>query len=198
MKNMDLYKAIIFASILLIPAAGFFAYWQTEQLDIATKAVREAKKRNGLIEKIGVLKKELESIAKNKKLNQNVSHDIYFEKQISIAAGGKGSNFKSTNLKIGNEESVGAGKHAQDFEVKIDFVDGGKPLQLPRDFIHAVLFNCEAFVKTWRLREVSMVNVDCKGRKGTNPPPKTVGDKWEVKRLKFARRVPKRKEKKRS
>ena len=186
-KDMDLYKAIILASILLIPTAGFFAYWETQRLEVAKVAVAAATRRGGLIEKIGLLQKEIVEIKKTSKSNNTISHEIYFENQIDKASAG---SLKSTDFNIDDERGKKSGRNAQDYEVKIDFRRNNKPIPLRRDLIHAILFNCEAFSPSWRLRRIHLINQEAAKAKGNNPPPKTVEDTWEVRSLVFARREP--------
>lgn len=191
MKDLDVYKLIIFASIVLIPAAGVFAYWQHQRLGEAEAAMRTATKRNGLLEQIGLLSKEIDTIkSSTRKGASNTGYRQYFENRIlqSVTGGG----LRPTDLLIGNEEATVVRKpRSVDYSVKIDFKRDSKPLPLSREILYAILLNCEAYLKgVWKLRELEIVNVEAKGTNGKKPPPKTVADNWIVSKMLFARREP--------
>lgn len=189
---MDLYKLIILASILLIPAAGGWAYWQSDRLEVAKKSVRDASKRKGSLVSIGRLQREIDEIRKNSRGNESTNHIIYFENRITKSA--RGDSIKATDIQIGDEQHKNQRKlRASDYEVSIKFERNNKPMELSREFIHAVLFNCEAFSKAWRLRGIELSNAEAGKATGRKPPPKTVADNWLVNRLVFARREPAKK-----
>lgn len=192
MKDLDLYKIIIFASIVLIPAGGVFCYLKTQELEVAASAIQAATRSGGYIEDIGSLQRELETVRENKRsgTSPDDGHLLFFERQILTSTSGDGID--PNDLQIGDEsENVNRQKGYVDYEVSIDFKRGRKALPLRRDFLHAVLFNCEAISKgVWKLRELHIENVDTVKSNAKTPPPKTVGDSWEVKKMVFARRAP--------
>ena len=191
-KNLDLYKAMILGSLLLLPVAGGFVYWVNGRLEEAEKAIASAKRSGGELEKIGKLEQQLDTIRQNVQrggLTEN--HRLYFEQKIigSVRDGG----LKASDFEIGNQTPQKVSKlSAVDQEVSIQFRREGKELDLNRDFVYAVLFNCEAGgSQVWKVRELRMVNAEAAtSSRGRTAPPKTVADLWQVKKLTFARREP--------
>ena len=189
---MDLYKLIILISIVAIPGAGAWAYLEDTWLDEAKQAQQKAIRPNGQLEKIGLLEKQIEEIKTNMNRNASVGgHLLYFENRITGSV--RGGELKDTDIQISDEQARQKSKErAVDYEVSIKFERGGKPLPLTREVIHAILFNCEAFAKTWKLRTIRLSNVEADKASGKSPPPKTVSDEWKVDKLVFARREPQR------
>src|SRR5690606_24732450 len=83
---------------------------------------------------------------------------------------------------------------AEDREVDLSFRDNRtkKPLNLPRDFISALIFNCESQSKTWKLRELRIRNADedLETGRGAKAVPRTVDDIWSVEKMTYVRRQP--------
>lgn len=192
-RNLDLYKVIILASIVLIPAALGFVYWVEGRLEVAQLALRDAEKRNGEIERIGALQRKLESVEKTAShvALRGEDHSLFFEQMISTSSGG---TLKSTDFDIGPEQTVTVSAlQAQDQEVKIAFRQQNQPMKLPRDFIHALVFNVESNgTQIWKLRQLEMRNLAVKASSGgrAQAPEKTIADDWELRQLTFARREP--------
>lgn len=192
MKDLDLYKAIILLSVVLIPVAGWFAYNETKQLEYGQKAVRNATKRGGVLERIGALQKQLEGIKASIREEGGLGHLIYFDRRINESA--RGNDLKQTDYTIGDEQvRMKKSLRANDYEVDIQFRRNNKPLPLPRPFVHAVLLNCEAFSESWRLRKLQMRHAEHFKARGSKPPPKTISDNWDVQKITFARREPAKK-----
>ncbi len=193
-KNMDLNKAMILGSLLLLPVALGFVYWVQGRLEVAQRAVASAERSGGELEKIGKAEQQLETIRQNVQrggLTEN--HRLYFEQRIlsSVRDGG----IKSTDFEISNQVPHRVSKaSAIDQEVTIQFRRDGKELDLNRDFIYAVLFNCESGgSQVWKLRELRIANTpaaEASRSRGRQIPPKTVDDLWQVKKLVFVRREP--------
>ncbi len=199
MKDMDLYKVIILLSVVLIPAACGFVYVVNGQLVVAKRAIADAKKRGGDLEEIGALRSQFAQIKKSSRRAQSLKGPgQFFERSILSAATG---GIKVDDIQIGTEvDKAVTSPRATDVEVDIKFEKAGKgKFPLPRDFINAVLFNCEATgSKVWKLRQLKMVNEEVsKTRRTKGAPPRTVQDNWVVSMLKFARRTPEKKKKKR-
>ena len=191
MKDLDLYKIIIYLSILAIPVAGYWAYHETQQLKVAKAAVKRATKGSrsdpSLLEKIGLLQKEIETIKSAARDNSSGDASIYFEKEISGATG-----LGQTDFSVRQDIKPGSGTRSwTDITADIKFERAGKPLPLSREQIYALLFNCEAKSEgVWKLRSFEMINEEAARSRGKSPPPKTVSDIWELKKMIFARREP--------
>ena len=196
-RDLDLYKVIILISLLLLPVSLGFVYWvegEVERAQAALVAAEGPGAREGEIEKIGMLQRQLETVEKNasKERAAGGSHAVFFQQQIQTSS----DNTLSTNdYEIGPELRAGVGgqKNAQDQEVTITFRSSDrKPKPLPRDFIHAMIFNIEASgAQVWKLRQLQMRNVDlAQVSQRKEMPEKTVSDLWEIRALKFARREP--------
>lgn len=195
LEQMDLYKAIILVAVLALPVAGIWGMSLHSSLEEGRAAIRRATRTRGDIEEIGKYMKLIKAQAKSGRLRtDNDSMRRYFEMRImdSVAPGStlKRSNFE---IKVLREMQLSRPRNAVDMSVQIDFKDGSKPLPLTRDFLNAVLFNCEA-LGNWKVRELMVTNTDMRGlRSKREPPPREIGDLWEVRKLVFARRLPKEK-----
>lgn len=193
-RDMDVYKGIILASVLLIPASFGFAWWMDQRLVESETAIAAAVRRNsGDIEQIGTLRQNLETVKRNTEVGGELDQPRrYFERRILLTAE---SGLSSTDFSIGNQQRNAATKErAVDMELEIDFKRAGKPLPLSRDFIRKMLKNCETGgSQVWKLRQLKMRNVDflesMKSR-SKGAPKKTLEDDWLIEKLVFARRQP--------
>ena len=196
LRNFDLYKAIIFASVGLLPVVGGWAYWLSGQLDEAQAAVAAAKKQGGDLEEIGKWMKGIEEQQKvnlNQQDAQEVS-EVYFQRRIleGLRNANSPGALKSSDFTVTEGAPVPAGKGALDRLVEVKFRRGGKDaFPLRRDFLLAVLFNSEARSQAWKLRELKARNATLSDRahQGKAPPAET-GDEWFVEKLVFASRIP--------
>lgn len=191
-REMDLYKVIILVSLLLLPASLGFVYWVDGEIDVAQRALQAAERRGGEIERIGGVQRQLETVEKNASKDRAAggSHAVYFEQQIKTSSK---DSLSANDFEISPQSRSGVpGKSAQDMIVKISFRREGKTLDLPRDFIHAMTYNCEAGgAQIWKLRRLTMRNTDiAKVSRARQAPPRTVADEWEIQTLEFARREP--------
>ncbi|MHC5066707.1 MAG: hypothetical protein ACYTG5_22345, partial [Planctomycetota bacterium] len=190
--DMDLYKGMILFAVLAIPAAGIFAYLTNERLIDARKAMADAKKSRGVLEKIGEYQNNLEKIKKNASTsNAGDQYRLYFERQITASAT---QGLKRSDFQISNEQTRKVAKlKAEDVEVTINFrKDGKDEFPLPRSFINTVLRRCEGNSNgVWKVRQLKMRNKEVlETARGKKAPPRTVADNWIIDRLIFARRQP--------
>ncbi len=196
LRELDLYKSIIFASLLLLPAVGGWACWLQGRLETAQAAIDAATKPNGDLEEIGKYMKGVEEQRKSNATQQGSQEDpgVYFQQRIfgglrDTSAGA----LKRTDFSIIEGQPQPAGKGARDRVVTIDFKRGGKDrFPLTRSFLLAVLFNCEAGSPIWRLRELKVRNASMSdpGQRGNKAPPPETVDEWMVEKLVFASRAP--------
>lgn len=192
LAGMDLYKGIILASLLLLPAAGGWGWWLQGRIDEAKKALGEAPR---LIEEIGSLQKQMETVVTNDTRAQQAQNaSEYFERQLMASARGGGISRDDFSFSPPTEQpsTIGRGQRVNDIEVDILF---GKPgsgrtdFKLTRDYLFAVLFNSEQQI--WKLRSLEIVNATDERRLSTfQTPPLELADEWIVKKMKFARRTP--------
>ncbi len=192
LAGMDLYKGIILASLLLLPAAGGWGWWLQGRIDEAKKALNEAPR---LIEEIGSLQKQMETVVTNDTRAQQAQNaSEYFERQLMASARGGGISRDDFSFSPLTEQpsTIGRGQRVNDIEVDILF---GKPgsgrtdFKLTRDYLFAVLFNSEQQI--WKLRSLEIVNATEERRLSTfQTPPLELADEWIVKKMKFARRTP--------
>lgn len=198
-KGLDLYTALILVCVVLLPVCGWWCYQTRQKIDAAEKAAYEATKRGGYLEEIGALQKQVDLV------NNNRSGDVsqpgtYFETQILVAGGGK-LGTTDFSVKSPSPEFLtlpGTKQKATDYVVEIQWTN--KDLQLKLDFIDALLWNCESgagpggssnLQSIWKLRELEIENITVdKGRGGYKTPPPELDDRWQIRKMKFARREP--------
>jgi len=196
-KTMDLYKAIVLLSLILLPLGGWWVSTIDEEIRLCADAIDKAERSQ--LEEIGRLQREIEMVAQTKGSSGVADPVTWFEGQIMTAGPGLStSDFKLEQPKT-ESPRVGAGQ-VTDHVVRVDW-SSGPPVAM--DFIYAVLFNCESGASensalkghpsVWRLRELRLANAtDAKLRAGKVPPPE-LQDRWEIKTMSFARREPKEK-----
>lgn len=194
-RELDLYKVIILASLVLLPVVGGWAYWLQGELEQARVAAHNATKSGGDLEEIGKFMKAIEE-QKGSNLRQQDSQEnprVYFEQcifgaQRKSAAGG----LKRSDFIIDEDQPQRAGQKAEDRLVKVTFKRGGKEaFPLPRDFLLAMLFTCEAQSRIWKVRELDIRNSTVKQRRGSRTaPPAEFADEWVVRKMVFAARRP--------
>jgi hypothetical protein len=188
-RDLDLYKVIILVSLLLLPGALGFVYWVEGQLETARTALAAAERpRSGELEKIGVLQRQLETVAQNAAAvrTSGGSAAVFFQNQISTSSSG---TISSNDYEVSPEvrSGVPGRRDAQDQVVKLSF---RKDLRLPRALVHALAFNVESSgAQIWKLRRLQVRNAEL-AKLRAQAPPKTVADDWELVALEFARREP--------
>ena len=194
-KDIDIYKAIIIGALVLLPGGGVLVWMQDEEVARAEAQLAKARQRGGVLEQIGTLDAELATIQRNTTGGAGGErHLLYFSRRVLETTGNAGW-LGANDFEIGNEESrrVSALK-AEDREVDLSFRDNRtkKPLNLPRDFISALIFNCESQSKTWKLRELRIRNADedLETGRGAKAVPRTVDDIWSVEKMTYVRRQP--------
>jgi len=205
LRNLDLYKAIVLLSLVLLPLGGWMIKRQDEEIAACKKAIVEATKPGGLLEQIGSLQRKVEVVVQNKRSMSDAIKNPgqYFEDQI-LAAGGsalKTNDFQPLPPKEENSTLKGGKQHITDHVVEITWTR--KDMTVPMDFVYAVLFNCESGAtkserdqvqqSVWKLRELTIVNAtDERNLAAYKTPPQELSDKWIIKGMKFARREPKK------
>jgi len=184
-QNLDLYKVIILASLVLLPAVGFWAYRLNGEIELGRVAIRNALKEKGDLEEIGKYEKAVEEQKRNSdKEEGQESYSVYFQKHIVHGAG----RLRRVNFEIGAPQENQVKGKAIDTVVPIKFQDENKALALTRDEILAIVFNCESQSPAWKLQELSIRN-ESVGAQGKAPPPE-LEDKWIVGSMKFVSRRP--------
>ena len=97
-QNLDLYKVIILASLVLLPAVGFWAYRLNGEIELGRVAIRNALKDSGDLEEIGKYEKAVEEQKRNTdKEEGQESYSVYFQKHIVHGA----SRLRRVNFEIG-------------------------------------------------------------------------------------------------
>jgi hypothetical protein len=203
-RDMDLYKAIVLASLIVLPIGGWLIKVQDDEIEASKKAIHDAMKSGGLLEQIGALQRKVEVVVQNKRSMSEAIKDprTYIEGQILAAAGGSGlktTDFQPTDAK--EEKWVMPSKQqVTDHVVDVNWLR--KDLTVGMDFVYAVLFNCESGARqtreqeqqsVWKLRELQLVNATDERllSQQKTPPPELV-DKWSIRVMKFARREPRK------
>lgn len=202
LKTLDLYKAIVLLSLVLLPVGYYFVDSLDASILACKRTLQEAKRPGGTMEQIGGLMKKVEIVAQNKRSTADTidSPRTYFEGQILLSGAGglKTTDFSPSPPK---EETATVGKQRiADYVVDIEW---RKDLTAKLDFVYAVVFNIEsgatnndkasAKESVWKLRELTIENAtDDRTLTSYNTPPPELDDKWKFKRMAFARREPKK------
>ena len=192
---------------MLLPGAGWWIKKTQTAIQEAQKALTDATKPGGHLEEIGKLQQQLRTVEENRvsTSNQTGSTDLYFEGQIfrSAAKGQLDKNQFKINPPRDENTTTGAKQAVRDIIVKIDWLPrGGKDFTFSREFLFAVLFNCESSARgasdaplpsIWKLYSLSMANETvAKTVTQQLAPPPELEDQWVVKKLEFARREPRK------
>lgn len=199
-RSMDIYKAIVLLSIVLLPLGGWWIMTLDEEIRLCTQAIAQAERPGGLIEEIGSLQKKIEIVAQNKRITSDAIADprTYFEGQIMLSGSGLAANDFSPKSPREEPAKMSGKQQATDFVVDIDW---RKDLKVGLEFVYSVLFNCESGARrvgergpqsVWRLRELSLVNATTDRDIGNKVPPPELQDQWLIKSMSFARREPKK------
>jgi hypothetical protein len=201
LRTMDLYKAIVLLSIVLLPVGGYLIKSQNEEIAACQKAIADATRPGGTLEEIGKLQRKVQVVVQNKRSMSDAIKDPsgYFQSQI-LAAGGSGlrtNDFQPLPPKT----EAGAGSRVQktsDHVVEVKWTR--EDMVVPMDFVYAVLFNCESGASAsaeqvqqsvWKLRELTLENAtEMRSLQAYKTPPLELADKWIIKNMKFARREP--------
>ena len=189
-KDLDVYKIILLASILLVPGAWGYAWYKDGQVEDAKKALRlAANAQNGPLDRIGEVLTELETVQQNADRGQETDAKIFFQNQ--LISSDKSRSISPNDFAIDENvpSSRGRAKKTKDIDVDIKFLEKG--FKLSRGYLHALLYNCESQgLQIWKLRRLTIENAALKELKKNDPVPETVADDWLLSKLTFSRRVP--------
>lgn len=201
LRNLDLYKAIVLLSIVLLPFGFWMIKRQDDEIDACKRTIAAATRSNGLLEQIGSLQRKVEIVVQNKRsMSDSIKNPgTYFEEQILAASNGvlKPNDFNPSPPLVQNQ-TLKSKQRIADYVVDIAWAR--KDLPLPLDFVFAVLWNCESGARlnaqqaqqsVWKLRALEIVNAtDDRLLRDNRTPPAQLEDKWTIKVMKFARREP--------
>ena len=202
LKTMDLYKAIILMSALLLPMGGWWVAKVQEEIDACEVSLRDAKKPGGFLEEIGSLQKKIEVVVLNGRNTSKAigSPGVFFQGQImSVSKNLKANDFNPQKPK---DENTTIGKQkVTDHIVDIKWGSSKNRNKFGMDFLYAVLFNCESgagegmaatgSTSVWRLRSINIQNASADGWLSSKKTPQPeLEDGWYIKEMKFARREP--------
>lgn len=202
LRNLDLYKAIVLLSLVLLPVGGWLVKKQDDDIAACRKAIDDAAKAGGWIEKIGRLQRNVEIVVANKRNMSDAIKNpgVYFQDQILAAGGGsvRTVDFEPMTPKQENVTMKGTKQAVTDHIVEIKWL---RKDPLPYDFVQAVIFNCESGARAasgeaqqsaWKLRELMIENMTSEQLLRANKtPPQQLDDKWNIGKLSFVRREPK-------
>ena len=191
-QELDLYKAIILCSLVLLPVVGGWAYVLQGDIEEAKIAVANAKRRGGDLEQIAQHQKAIEEQNRSVALqgSQADSFSTYFDRIIGLSMEQGAGTIGSTDYSITKRGDQRAGRDAMDTLVDIRFNKDVGPLH--RGFLMAIMYNAELESPTWKLRKLHIKNAGVSRRAGTRsgPPPVETEDKWLVQEMVFATRKP--------
>ena len=204
LREMDLYKAIVLLSVVLLPLGAWLIKGLNEEIAACRRTIVDATKPSGILEQIGSLQRKVEVVVQNRQSTTDAitAPGTYFEGQILAASAGGGikvSDFQPREPK-GERATLPSKQNVEDFVVDIDWVR--RDMVVPLDFVFAVLFNCESGARAagdaaqqsvWKLRTLQIVNAtnDALLNRHLTPPPE-LEDKWTIREMRFARREPRR------
>jgi hypothetical protein len=204
-RSMDLYKGIIVLSLLLAPVGAWWVMSLRASIDETQKSITAATRPGGLLDEIGSLERGMDVVKDNRTIADSVSNPaIYFQGQILASAGGHISQSDFTVPPPQKKPGSVDKQRFIDYEQSVLFErkeNGRNEMKLPRDFIWAVILNCEfglggassasaAANSVWKLRELDMTNAASEDLRGNKTPPPELTDDWLLKKLVFARRAP--------
>lgn len=201
LADIDLYKGIVLASLLLLPIGAWAVYDRAQQIEACKQAIADATRGGGLLEEVGGLQRKVEVVVQNKR---GVSDAIekpatYFEGQITAAGGGnlKVSDFTLVGPKVEGGTMPGTKQSINDHVLDVNWPRN--EFTAPMDFVYAVLFNCESGAgldptksqSVWKLRNIELVNAtDERLLQTYATPPAELQDKWKIRSMAFVRREP--------
>jgi hypothetical protein len=208
LRTMDLYKAIILLSLILLPLGGWWVYDLEKSITASKRAIDDATRRpGGLLEEIGSLMRKIEVVVQNRRSTTESINDpgTYFEGQIfaTVGSGLKANDFK---LEAPREELATLPSRQRIADYVVDILWPRKELVVPLDFIYGVLFNCESGARDaarggdsvdqqsiWKLRELEILNASAEAfMQGYKTPPPQLEDSWKIRKMAFARREPRK------
>jgi hypothetical protein len=200
-RTMDLYKAIVLLSAVLLPLGGWWVVRLDETLELCKKAIQQAERPGGFVEEIGTLQKQIEIVALNRASTSESIRDPrgYFDGQLIVS--GRGLKTTDYTVQSPKEEPAkglaGSKQRATDFVVDIAW---DRDLKASMEFIYSVIYNCESGAtrpgekappSVWRLRDLSLDNVTLGAElAGAKAPVAELRDEWRIKGMSFARREP--------
>ncbi len=199
--EVDLYKGIVLASLLLLPIGGWAVYDRAQQIEACNAAIADATRAGGVLEEIGSLQRKVEIVVQNKRgISDAVEKPTtYFEGQITAAGGGnlKVSDFTLVGPKVEGGTMPGTKQSISDYVLDVNWPRND--FAVPMDFVYAVLFNCESGAgldpnksqSVWKLRNIELANATDERLLTTYAtPPAELQDKWKIRSMAFVRREP--------
>ena len=197
LAKLDLYKVIILLCLLAMPVLGYSIWSMQEKLRVGQTALAQATmqgrgNQTGDIEAIGTLMAQIDKVKDNKvDAAGGDSHRVAFQRAIQ---GTNASGLKLDDFAIGDIKTttvnIDRNKQAIQQSYTVDFKRDGSRLPISREFVNAMLFNCEKD-GAWKLSQFKMRNKDAAASGNSKTPPPEVSDEWFLETLAFARKVPK-------
>jgi hypothetical protein len=205
-RQMDLYKVVILISIVLLPLTGWWINFSMQEIAVAQKAVADAAKPGGWLERIGKIRNDLEMISNNVVSGDEAvkTPQSYFETQIIRSA----PVFSTSDFKVPLDKEdhalAGADKgRVTDYTARIEFQrKGNKSIEITREILFALLFNCESGARgkevptqsIWKLQSLDVQNATASAQEKISnhkAPPSELEDRWSLTRpIVFMRREP--------
>lgn len=203
LRNMDLYKAIVLLSLVLLPLGGWMIKRQDDDIAACKRAIEDATKPGGLLEQIGGLQRKVEIVVQNRRSMSEAIKDpgVYFQDQIQAAGAGgvKAIDFQPMPPREEPFTAKGGKTRIADYVVDVQWL---RKDPVGMDFIYAMIFNCESGARAagdpvqqsvWKLRELIVENATGERLLGAHKtPPAQLDDKWTIRKMSFARREPKK------
>ncbi len=200
LKNLDLERAIILVSLILMPIAGGWAYYLENQIEEGLAARAAATKPKGFIERIATLQKQIKQFKEGERAGDTEKEPrLYFDKAVRLAQADNAGTGGSLGIGSGDfsidvdriKKPVPGKRELEDTQLTMNFrKQGREAYAIGRSFINAFIFNVEAGgSRVWKLRDFRMVNErhkELRGKKETLP--EEFPDRWFPEKLVFARR----------
>jgi len=189
-KDIDGYKVIIIACAVLLLIVGWFLMGVEDDIAEAEKAIQKERGRSGYLYRIGEEQRKWQTVQSNQRTNERLQNTRVFFQGMVMSSDGEGpGGLKETDFTI-TEKTVPVNSNVEDVEVTIDFGTGNDEKILTQSYIHSLCFNVENKAPVWRLRQLTMKNVEVEKLRRPKVPPDEIADRWSVDRLVFARRKP--------
>ena len=194
MRDLDLFKVIIIASLALMIPAGGWIYWQKGELETAERALDRAERSTGTLFEIGQLQQEVEIF--NDSVGKAGEEPLALLKgPMDFFAPNYGYQFQQVRERV-----VDSRDRIKDvLQPVLILKDEGSKEQrrFSRDEIFKMLFAVErgsmndrsSGSPIWKLRSIKLRHSEVKVNSKSAPPDELSEDAWEVRDLVFGRRA---------
>ena len=195
MRDLDLFKVIIIASLVLMLPAGGWIYWQQGEIKKTSAALKRAEKSDGTLFKIGQLQEEVERFKRSVgRVGYDVNSLLRTPIESRVDPGRCASSSRTASWSTAGSRSrtcpARSPSSSPGLERPADLLPAGDLRHdlSGREWLSVHLSELGPGSPIWKLRKLRLTHDEVKNNSKEAPPDELSDSKWIVRELEFRRR----------